>query len=95
MKTTNILVSVSIACAISAQAFATDTSDNLLNSSEINKKEIASVLLKHGRNNKVVEANQDQTELQFTVVPKNKTMFKIVLPKGRNVEDMINIVSMN
>ena len=85
MKTTKILASAFIIIALSVNSFATDTSDNLSNTIKKNANDIASILIKSGRNNNL-RTTQDNLALQFTANQSNDVLFTAIMPKGRNLE---------
>ncbi|WP_299871787.1 hypothetical protein [uncultured Cocleimonas sp.] len=85
MKTTKILASAFIFFALSVNSFAMDTSDNLSNTIKKNANDIASILIKSGRNNNL-RTTQDNLALQFTANQSNNVLFTAIMPKGRNLE---------
>ncbi len=94
MKITKKLAVTFIFFALNLNSFATDRSDTLLNKIEINKSDIASVLIKNGRNQNL-KTNQDDTAPRFAATESNEENSPAYANNGRNNKMVNEMISMN
>lgn len=87
MKPIKILASAFVLFALSVNAFATDTPDNLPHIIENNKQDIATVSIRSGRN-KGLESTYAKVAHQLLTSAKNDVILKAIPPKGRNLEGL-------
>lgn len=86
MKTRSILASAFIFCAISVNTFATDATDNIINSIETNKSGAITAFTSHGRNLSIEIAQKNKPSIEYASIHRDELIAKEMLPKGRNTE---------